>query len=495
MGKDSLEKVVSGSVYLSLDLLLTSGLGALFWFIVAKMVPPDEVGMASTAISILTTLNVLASLGLPISISKYVSEYNAKGKIDLSKYVFKFSIKVGLFSGLLASILLFALSGQISSYIYGLPQLQPIMMLAAFLVPLQLLLSLFNSCYQGCQVMHYCLMGDMLLAMSKLIAIPFLVIYLDMRSYGIVSAFAIGYILASLAGYFFLIPRGIPKGRIDPSSHDLRQIQRGLLAFSFPNYVAGVTGTFSLQFGVMLLGVYNMASVAYYNLAFLISSILMGITGSVASALLPTVSEQWTTGSKLAITRLLSTVIRLSLFVSSPFLLGTLIFPAEVLSLISKPYIAASLPLQILALSIAFGALAMSATSVLNGIGKAKSVMLVTLLSALSTIAITLVLVPVKGMIGAALGVLVGYLIRALLGIVFLRREGIWIERESILKPSFSTTISFITGFYLYNILGEFLITFVAVALVYLVSSKLVGAISWEEIIYLIKAPLGKTFS
>jgi len=492
MDRKPLEKVVSGSIYLSLDLLLSSGLGALFWFLVAKIVPPDEVGMASTAISFLTTLNVLSSLGLPVAISKYVSEYNAQGKVDLSRFALKFSTRVGLGVSLFVSASLFALSGQISSFIYGLPKLQPIMILAAFLIPFQILLSFYNSCYQGCQVMQFCLIGDIIVAISKLVTVPFLVLYLGLMSYGIVLAFAIGLILASLTGYLFLVPRGMPKSQNKPSPQELKEIKRGILAFSFPNYIAGVAGTFSLQFGLMLLGVYSMASVAYYNLAFLISSILMGITGSVASALLPTVSEQWATGSRNAISKLLSTVVRLSLAVSSPFLLGALIFPAEVLSLISKPYATASLPLQILALSVFFGALGLSATSVLNGIGNARSAMMATLISSFGSIAVTSVLVPVQGMVGAALGILAGYILRVSAGILFLRMEGIGLERESVLKPSICTVISFAAGSFLYSLLGNFFIVFAVVAIIYLASARLIGAISLEEVKFLIKAPLGK---
>ena len=72
MERTNLEKVVSGSVYLVVDLLLTSAMGALFWIVVARIVPPNDVGLAATVIAFLTTLNVFATLGLPIAISKYV---------------------------------------------------------------------------------------------------------------------------------------------------------------------------------------------------------------------------------------------------------------------------------------------------------------------------------------------------------------------------------------------------------------------------------------
>jgi O-antigen/teichoic acid export membrane protein len=135
----------------------------------------------------------------------------------------------------------------------------------------------------------------------------------------------------------------------------------------------------------------------------------------------------------------------------------------------------------------------MSATSVLNGIGNSRSVLITTLISSFSTIVITFLLVPIQGMIAAALGILAGYVIKVFIGIIFLRREGIWFEHESILKPLFSTAISFLIGFLLCNLFGNFLITFTAVAIVYLASSKLIGAISFEEIVYLIKTSLGKT--
>lgn len=491
MERTNLEKVVSGSVYLAVDLLLTSAMGAFFWIIVARIVPPNDVGMAATVIAFLTTLNVFANLGLPVAISKYVSEYNAQRRFDLSKSVFGFSIKIGLGVGVLVSILLLLFSGPISFLIYQNPELGSLMAFAAILVPFQVIGTSLSGFYQGCQKMEFCLIGDAIVAVSKFGAVLLMVIVFSYKALGILSAVAIGTILSCVTGYFFLIPRCLLK--VDNNSPMVGQdrVMRGVLAFSFPNYISGIFGTLSTQLGIMLLGIYSLSSVAYYNIASLIFSMLIGVVGSVATALLPTVSEQWIIGSKSGVSDLLNLVVRLSLAVSGPFLLGASLFSKEVLALISPLYTPASPSLQILTFSVFFGALGLSATSVLNGIGNAKASMKVVLLSSLGTIMVTVISVPIFGMVGAAVAILAGYLLRVTVGTFLLYKEGIKLEAMSLLRPAAPLAISFITGSLLYSFFGDILITFFVVMLVYLTSAYLVKAISLDEINFLIKTIFG----
>lgn len=487
MERTNLEKVVSGSVYLVVDLLLTSAMGAFFWIVVARIVPPNDVGLAATVTAFLTTLNVFATLGLPIAISKYVSEYNAQTRFDLSKSVFGSSIKIGLGVGILASILLLLFSGPISSAIYQNPELGSLMAFAAILVPFQAIMASLNGGYQGCQRMEFCLVGDSIVAVSKLGAVLLLVLAFSLKALGILSAVAIGTILSCIIGYFLFLPRCFPKVGNNPSAGGQKKLMMGVLAFSFPNYVSGIFGTLSTQLGLMLLGIYSLSSVAYYNIALLIFGILIGIVGSVATALLPTVSEQWSVGSKTGVSDLLNLVVRLSLAVTSPFLLGAMLFSAEVLGLISPLYTPASTSLQILSLGVFFGALGLSATSVLNGIGNAKASMKVGLLSSLGTIIVTMISVPVSGMVGAAVAIFSGYMLRVIAGIYLLNKEGIRLEVKSILRPATPIAVSFIVGFLLYRFSGNLLLAFIAVAFVYLTSAYIVKAISRDEVVFLIK--------
>lgn len=491
MERTNLEKVVSGSVYLAVDLLLTSAMGALFWVVVAMLVPPSDVGLAATIIAFLTTLNVFATLGLPVAVSKYISEYNAQKRFDLSKSIFGLSIKIGLGIGILASILLLLFSGPISSMVYQNPELGSLMVFAAILVPFQVVIASLNGCYQGCQRMEFCLIGDAIIAVVKLGAVLLLVLIFSYKALGILSAVALGTILSCVTGYFLLVPRCLPRAGNAPSTAGQNQLRRGVLAFSFPNYISGIFGTLSMQLGIMLLGIYSLSSVAYYNIALLIFSMLIGIVGSVSTALLPTVSEQWIIGSKSGVSDLLNLVIRLSLAVTGPFLLGALLFPKEVLALISPLYTAASPSLQILTFSVFFGALGLSATSVLNGIGNAKASMKVVLLSSLGTIVVTVISVPIFGMVGAAVAIFIGYLLRVTAGIFLLGKEGINLKVMSILRPAAPLAISFIVGSLLYRFSGNLLIAFIAVVLVYLTSAYVVKAITLDEVYFLVKTIFG----
>lgn len=60
------------SYLLVLNALVTTGSGMLFWVVAARLAPPEEVGVASTAFSVLFFLSVLARLGFDVTLLREV---------------------------------------------------------------------------------------------------------------------------------------------------------------------------------------------------------------------------------------------------------------------------------------------------------------------------------------------------------------------------------------------------------------------------------------
>lgn len=60
--------LLKNAFFLALNMGLTSALGALFWFLAAKLYPPEEVGLATTLIAVVTLLGVLTSFGIGMSL-------------------------------------------------------------------------------------------------------------------------------------------------------------------------------------------------------------------------------------------------------------------------------------------------------------------------------------------------------------------------------------------------------------------------------------------
>jgi len=480
-------KVARGSLYLLIDYAAMTLIGYIFWFAVAKLTSSHEVGLASTAIALSTLLFLVANLGLPTTASKYIAEYNARGMPTDSNAVYRIVIKISLLSGSLAALLIIILSETIAINFYQSPELIALIGIAAISIPFRTLTNSLNGTYQGSQRMECCLVGDGTMSMIRLLAaIGFLIV--GFGALGAVLGTTLGFIASAALGIFILAPRILPKTstRI-PLNPALSWMQ--IIAFSLPIYVGTVMWTANTQVIVILLGKFvTMSEVAYFTMAFLIAQAIIGLLGSISIALIPAVSEAWTTGQKERLEHLLDLGIRLPLFLCGPLVIGILLFPNQILSLISPEYAAAATVLQVLGVAAAFAVVAGSpnfsvVNAFLNGIGKTRLVMVICTTATAIAIGGSLVLLPLIGTVGAAVSVLTGVAVSTILGVIILKTKiHINLKLQSLMKPFLSMTLTVVVADALAVITKNLYFTIIVIALVYATCTLVSKTITWTEI-------------
>jgi O-antigen/teichoic acid export membrane protein len=453
----SFEKLAKGSYFLILDNIVNLSLGALFWIVLAKLVDAAPLGQAMVAVAFATSVIGFAGYGVQVTISKYMSEYNAKGLPKVSKRILSLGIKLALIVSASVAVVIALLSGYIASEAYNDASMTPVLVLAVLtFLPSQTVVSALMGAYQGAHKMKFALMTDSIYQVIRLGIAVFLVMA-AFGSFGIILSFAVASIIASVLGYVYFVPRLFAKGAVDgslaPSSaenetgSEIRGI-RQIIKFSGHNYAAVGMKTLTAQIGVLIVGTQNFELAAFYGLSVLISNLVGGVLNAVSRALLPTATEEWTKGNKVGFGRTLDTGIRLSMLISGIGFLVLMVQPNQVLGLISDQYVEASDALRILVVSSIIYSLGAIITSMLNAANRAADVAKIGITSSGITIILTFVLTPIMYIEGAAVALLIGSIASLAMSMISLRsKEGITVSARSTLRPAFAMIAGVGVGF------------------------------------------------
>ncbi len=481
--------VTTGSIYMTLDSAANALLGGIFWIVVGKLAPDDVVGWAAQIVALTSVLVVFAGLGFNFGASKFISEYNSKGQRSLSRLVYSKTIKITLTSSLALALGLALLSAYVASGIYDDPQLTLLVVLGAVSLPFQALVRSLNGVYQGCHRMAYCFLGDMTFLSLRLV-IAVLLVLGGFGAVGIVLGYVLGFITSALVGVTVLAPSALPKER----KAEYPELSRKMFQFSTANYLATIFNTAANQVSIPLVGFFlGPSPAAHYNIAFLTRIVLVTTASSIGLALLPTVSSILSSEDRKSISILYNSSIRSAiLLVSAPILVFFLV-PNQVLELIRSEYTAASTALQILAISSLGSIVLATTTAVLNGMNRPFNALLATGIGAVVSIGLSAAMIPMWGISGAAVGVLVGGLAGAAISVSMLSlRESIPTQLSSVLKPSLALTSAIVVGELLIRI-GIQAYFSVAVSLVALLGvAVVIGGLTPSELTSVIKLAIQK---
>lgn len=488
----SLKKFAKGSYFLVLDNFVNLGIGAIFWLVLAKIAEPTIIGQAMVITGFATTIVGFSGYGIQIAISKYMSEYNAKDKPHTARRVLKQGLRTSLIMSGVMALAISLLSGQISTLAYQDSSLALLLIftIATFL-PSQTVIAAILGAFQGLHNMKYVTIADFIFQVSRMAFAVFAVLY-GLDVFGILLGFALSSFVSLAVCYFYLLPRVIPKVGATQQAADDENDAQEIVKFTGLNYFTVGVKTTANQLGVLVLGTQSFELAAFYGLAYLISKIVASFSHSVGQALLPSAAEERVKGNKAEIVKMLNTAVRVSLLIGGFGFILLMIDPHFFLALISENYVTAGMGLRLLAISSIINAIAYVLTSLLNASNRAKHVAINGLISSGAIIALTFVLVPTSGIEGAAIAMIIGQSVSAIMAFMVLRtKEGITLSAKSVIKPFFAISSALAIG-YLLVLLNQMLIGIVLAIGCYTAFAFIYRAITKKEIRKIIRIVVPK---
>ena len=517
----------SGVIVLALSTFLVKLIGLLYKIPMMKYLGPEGMGYFNSAYEIYTLFFIISTAGLPVALSIMISENKTSGKLKNVKKIFRVSLFLLGFIGLLGAVFMGAFSDKLSVLINNREARFCILAISPTVLFI-CISSAIRGYFQGNQIMWPTAISQVIESLGKLgLGLTFAIVAINKGySMGRVAAYAVlGLTIGvGISMLFLVICKLIYKPRTEavllsretqPSS----QIIKRLLAIAIPITLSSavmsmtriidmamilnrlvVSLGYSESMANEIYGSYSTMAVSVYNLpTTLITAVALPIVPMLTSAL--------ESGDKAKEQSTVTSAIKLPALIAFPSTLGLAVFSKPILELLfsSRPaeveYVAPLL--SILGISVFLSCMITLTNSILQAYKMVNIPIISMLAGAIVKIVISFILIGIKevNIYGAPISTFFSTLTIVAINIYFIVKKIGKIERVGKLfaRPFFSAFLAMIAGVGAYVLLetyvrfgGNIAIAITLVALLYVILVLKLGAIDREDIMML---PLGDSIA
>ena len=379
-----------GTLYLTAATVLFALSGYVVHFGLGRYLGPEEYGTFGVILSLMGTVSLLLTSGVPDGVSKYIAEDEARLSLILrsSRWIQAvFSVVVfGLY---------FGLAGPIAKLLHD-PDLTPYIRVSALVIPAYAYFYIHYGCLNGLR-----LFGKQAKTLGAVaVARVGIVFVLILLGFGVKGAI-VGYVLAAVAGLLLAVWY---LGRIDRKSAVPFE-WRSLVRFSFPATLFAVM--FFMLTNVDLLAVKGLVpegvDTGYYAAAATIARLPCFVFAGVGLVLLPSVSNSVSRADTGLTATYIGQSMRYLLMLLVPAVVLVSATSTDLVSLIySGDYANAGEPLALLAFGLGLLTVFRLLATIMMGAGKPLVALGLALPTVGLDVALNVLLVPEYGLIGAA---------------------------------------------------------------------------------------------
>ncbi len=416
--------------------------------IIARAVSQDDLGIFFLSLSITSMAGVFDNLGLAASISRYVPFFEGRGEKAKIRSLVKLSQVLVTLSAIIAILLLWFGSDAISQ-LYGKPELAENLRLFSLYMLLTNIFGVNSAFIRGrADIKSVQVLSNLQNALKLVITLTLFFLF-GATVFMLTAALLLSFIPSLLLSFWY-----VRKKSADLPEHDgdvgMSLMVREILPFGL--MVSLTTSVSAILFSStrLLLGYLAEPSeatqlVAMYSVSATLAGILMTLPGSIGSIFLPLMSRLYGKNDMAQMRSVTETAQRWSLFMAIPFGLVMIAFSSEILALLyGEAYRPAGLVMAILTFGILLKVFSyvLSITIAAMRLISVQFKMLV--VSGAVTVLMNILLIPLYGMLGAALATVCGFVVNVLLLGHYSRKHFGFILPPEILKLVLAALAAFI---------------------------------------------------
>jgi len=391
--------------------------GYAFWFIISKITSTDVVGAASTLVSIATIFSVVAALGVPTGVQRFLSKSFSEQKIQDTHIFIRGSLVLVSFGIVACSIAILIAR----DFFHDVFKIDYSLMLVFIVMIISLsTFNLFRSIIIS-SLRTKILPVISLIAAATKIALGIILVLVGMHTLGITIGFASFTILGSVLLLFML--RSYLKTHNNETETKLKKSLKDTLSASLANWLPALVTTIGSQLGtIMIFGSKGASSAGIYFIGFSVFSAIFAIASVLLSIAYPALSAM-PDGRK----RFAWRITKMSLIITIPISSGLIYYSREIMQLFGHTYVDGTLSLQILLLSSLPAIIASGVNALVYSNGNYRQVLVIGFASSIPRTALYFLLVPLYGSEGAAISYTAGSVIGFVVSVIFARKIGLHI--------------------------------------------------------------------
>ena len=373
--------------------------GAIFYIVVAKILPTYDLGAISLLIAISNILNILFSFGFPTAAQHFISFHMGKGDrietYSIAKRLITMSAVLSI-----ASLVFTLLTARFFAIVFfHNPYDTYLVEAASIYVAGSILFGVFHGTALGFQIFRI----DALIYLSSVSFSYFLGLALLLVFHGIIFLL-VGIAICYFSGSgMYIIYMFYKRPSIRERSY--KTSLQSVFSYSWPVVLSGMLGVGASYVDRFVVAWFlNLSTLGVYSFVLLIASSLSFLSGPITNILLPKLSEYFSThqNEKLSFGVNLSSTILILIY--APIALGVAAIGPIVLTWLAEPvYASGSIALIVLLGISSIFVLSGVLTSMILAVRKTRVYVVITALTLVSNVALSFLLIPKLGMLGAAI--------------------------------------------------------------------------------------------
>jgi O-antigen/teichoic acid export membrane protein len=389
-------------------------LGFAVMVVLARNLGVEDLGVYRLMSAVYSMVLVVAVLGVPTTITKYVAE--TRGKKDQMATHISASLTISLVLGAAATAISF-MTADIVSNAFHESNMSGLLKLLSFIYPFSISSATLLGVLNGLREMKF--YGLAVVAQScVMLTVSISTILAGFGLWGVI----LGMLLSSMATFVLLLwkVRGIARIALGFR----RDVMRRILDFGWK--ITAINGVYQINYQVdsLLLGYFLTATdVGFYGVAIGLSRILLLAPSAVQTISYPLTSELWSKDERRALQTVMDRCLKYSAAVIYPAAMVAGLFAGDIIRLLfGGAFLDSVAPFRILLVGTAIYGVATSVGGTLTGIGRPDLALLVGAATATIDVVLNLILIPVSGVVGAALATSSAFAAGAALMLISIKR-------------------------------------------------------------------------
>jgi O-antigen/teichoic acid export membrane protein len=382
----------------------------------------EEFGLFYAVFAFLGFIGVFKSLGFDKALVKFIPEFKHKKKNNFIKSSIIYVSLIQIITNSIIIIAVYLLSDFLASNYFHNPQASMVLKLLAIAFFLDSFSQVLKFAFQGFKKMAYFSGIDLL----RMLLITIVILIGFKLNYGLLSPIA-AYILTPIVLLiifgWILVKRAFPKFFVSQfiiSKKLLKRLSRYsifVMATTVGGLVLGYTDI------IMLTYFTGLTSVALYSVALPTTKILLYFPRALAGVLLPLTSELWSKKKKKILAEGIESLYKYSFIIIIPLAFMVFSFSDLVINVFfGKNYIPAASAMRILSVGMIFATMHRTSSNFFPGIGKPQIISKIVYTAAIFNFIANLILIPMLGIIGAAITTSSSYFIMMVMGLTNIRK-------------------------------------------------------------------------
>lgn len=408
-------------------------LGFVTQSVLARGLGRESFGLYTLGIGVVTAAQIISQFGLDNGVVRYVAHYRGQEDAARMRGTILQAVGITFAISLVVAAAVFFGAGTIAGFYQ--PELEPVVRAFAFALPFYAVMSIILWSTQGFQTVTYATYTQQILRPLIYFALLVGLYFVGATLIGVVVAYAISMVSGVVIGLFFL-------RRLFPSLTDLRAPAKfetkALFGVSVPMSVSRATQYANNWTAILVLGLFYPAGlVGIFQAAFrtaTLSTLVRFAFNGIFSPIISNLHSKEMTGD---LGRLYKDVTRWTFTGAFAFFLGIVLLASEALTVFGgREYAVGATALAVVAFAQLYSASVGPANRMLAMTGNQTTLMVITIVGALTGVAVCFAAIPSLGLIGAAFGAAAAIVTENTLTLIFVRKRlGFWPYSRAFWKP------------------------------------------------------------